>query len=127
MSVNSVREYIDSLSEDGKKYVCEFVDFMDKEYPQLSHRISFSIPMWLIGKKMNEGYVAISAAKNHFSIHFSDEYFVAKLSKKLPSCKSGKRCISIKYGDDKTFKKIKGYVKEFFKTVPCRQIINKAP
>lgn len=31
------------------------------------------MPMWLVGKKMNEEYVAVSVAKNHFSVHFSDE------------------------------------------------------
>ena len=42
------------------------------------------MPMWLIGKKMSEGYVAVSAAKNHFSIHFSDEEFLNRLAESLP-------------------------------------------
>ena len=36
---------------------------------------------------MNEGYVAVSAAKNHFSVHFSDEAFLNRLSESLPACK----------------------------------------
>lgn len=27
------------------------------------------------GEKMSVGYVAVSAAKNHFSVHFSDEAY----------------------------------------------------
>lgn len=111
MKVNSVLEYIESLDENGKRYVNEFVSFMKEEYPKLNSKISFSMPMWLVGEKMNEGYIAISAAKNHFSIHFSDEDFVLKLSEKLPTCKRGKRCINIKYGDDKSFEVVKESIK----------------
>lgn len=113
MKVNTVLEYIESLDENGRKYVNDFVDFMKKEYPNLHHKISFSMPMWLVGKKMNEGYVAISAAKNHFSIHFSSEDFVADLTKKLICCKAGKRCINIKYGDEQAYQQVKEAVKEF--------------
>ena len=45
------------------------------------------MPMWLLGKKMYEGYVAVSAAKAHFSIHFSDEEFLNRLAESLPACK----------------------------------------
>ena len=45
--------------------------------------------MRLLGKKMYEGYVAVSAAKSHFSIHFSDEAFLNRLSENLSACKSG--------------------------------------
>lgn len=107
MKVNSVSEYLQSLNETQQKYVNEFIMFMKQEYPQLNHKICFSMPMWLVGKKMNEGYIAISAAKNHFSIHFCDENFVLELGKKLPQCKTGKRCINIKYGDDNSFEVIK--------------------
>ena len=73
MGVASVSEYVASLNEEQQRHTCAFIEFMNAEYPQLTNKISFSMPMWLVGKKMNEGYVAVSAAKNHFSIHFSDE------------------------------------------------------
>ena len=34
---------------------------------------------------MYDGYVAVSAAKNHFSIHFSDEAFLNRLAESLPA------------------------------------------
>lgn len=37
------------------------------------------MPMWMVGKKMNEGYIDASVAKKHFTIYFSDEDFVEKL------------------------------------------------
>ena len=73
---------------------------MSTTYPQLISKISFSMPMWLLGKKMNEGYVAASAAKKHFSIHFSYEVFLNRLAESLPACKKGKQCINIPYGDE---------------------------
>lgn len=69
MGIASVSEYVASLNEDQQRHICAFIEFMNTEFPQLTNKISFSMPMWLVGKKMNEGYVAVSAAKNHFSIH----------------------------------------------------------
>ena len=71
MGAASVSEYVASLNEEQRQHVSAFIDFMRAEYPQLIPKISFSMPMWLLGKKMYEGYVAVSAAKSHFSIHFS--------------------------------------------------------
>lgn len=102
MGVASVSEYVASLDEEQQRPINAFIEFMNAEYPQLTNKISFSMPMWLVRKKMNEGYVAVSAAKNHFSIHFSDEAFLNRLADSLPACKKGKRCINIKYGDEKS-------------------------
>ena len=63
MGAASVSEYVASLNEEQRRHVSAFIDFMGAEYPQLTPKISFSMPMWLLGKKMYEGYVAVSAAK----------------------------------------------------------------
>lgn len=73
MGAASVSEYVASLNEEQRRHISAFIDFMSAKYPQLTPKISFSMPMWLLGQKMYEGYVAVSAAKSHFSIHFSDE------------------------------------------------------
>lgn len=73
------------------------------------------MPMWLVGKKMSEGYVAISAAKNHFSIHFTHEEFVNCLAESLPACKKGKRCINIKYGNEQSLGAVKERICNFLK------------
>lgn len=95
---------------------CRRIDRREK-YPTLTHKISFAMPMWLVGEKMKEGYIAISAAKNHFSIHFSDEDFVVRLAEMVPSCKKGKRCINIKYGDEKSFQIIKNNIRDFLQEI----------
>ena len=41
MSASSVTEYTDSLSEDGKKYVSDFIGFMRKQYPQIDSKYAF--------------------------------------------------------------------------------------
>lgn len=91
MGAASVSEYVASLNEEQRRHVSAFIEFMRAEYPQLNPKISFSMPMWLLGKKMYEGYVAVSAAKNHFSIHFSNEEFLNRLA---VACRlqKGKRC-----------------------------------
>lgn len=113
MGAASVSEYVASLNEEQQRHVSAFVDFMNGTYPQLTNKISFSMPMWLVGKKMNEGYVAVSAAKNHFSVHFSDEAFLNRLAERLPACKKGKRCINIKYGDEASLRAVEERIGDF--------------
>ena len=115
MGVASVSEYVASLTEEQQRPINAFIEFMNTEYAQLTNKISFSMPMWLVGKKMNEGYVAVSAAKNHFSIHFSDEEFLNHLAESLPNCKKGKRCINIKYGDEKSLYAVEERISDFLK------------
>lgn len=115
MSAASVPEYVASLNEEQRRHVSAFIDFMNGEYPQLTSKISFSMPMWLVGKKMNEGYVAVSAAKKHFSVHFSDEAFLNRLAEDLPVCKKGKRCINIKYGDEASLRAVEAAIRDFLK------------
>ena len=115
MGAASVSEYAASLNEEQRRYVSAFIDFMRAEYPQLIPKISFSMPMWLLGKKMYEGYVAVSAAKGHFSIHFSDEEFLSRLSESLPACKRGKRCINIPYGDEASLHAVEESISDFLK------------
>ena len=115
MGAASVSEYVASLNEEQRRHVSAFIDFMSAEYSQLIPKISFSMPMWLLGKKMYEGYVAISAAKAHFSIHFSDEEFLNRLSDRLPACKKGTRCINIKYGDEVSLHAVEKSIGDFLK------------
>ena len=115
MGVASVSEYVASLTEEQQRPINAFIEFMNTEYAQLTNKISFSMPMWLVGKKMNEGYVAVSAAKNHFSIHFSDEAFLNHLAESLPTCKKGKRCINIKYGDTQSLYAVEESISDFLK------------
>lgn len=115
MSAVSVSEYVASLNKEQQRHINAFIEFMNTEYPQLTNKISFSMPMWLVGKKMQDGYVAISAAKNHFSIHFSNEEFVNHLSESLPACKKGKRCINIKYGDEPSLHMVEESIHDFLK------------
>ena len=76
------------------------------------------MPMWLVGKKVQDGYVGVSATKGHFSIHFSSEDFVDHLAELLPSCKRGKQCINIKYGDEQSLRIVKESIHDFLKR--CR-------
>lgn len=71
MSFVSIGEYISTLDEKGKNHVSDFVNFMKEAFPNLSPKISFSMPMWWIGSKMNEGYVAVSTAKKTLFYSFS--------------------------------------------------------
>lgn len=98
MSVKTIEEYTSTLDEKAGLNLENFIKFMESSYPNIRPKISFSMPMWLKGTRMNEGYIAISHSKNYFSIHFSDEETVNHLSD-ITGCKHGKRCINISYED----------------------------
>lgn len=117
MSYVSINEYIESLDEDRKKYVYDFVNFMKTSFPEITPRISFSMPMWWVGPKMYDGYVAISAAKAHYSIHFHDENYISKLKTELPDCTFGRKCINIKYGDEHTLSVVNRNVSDYLESI----------
>lgn len=117
MSFSTINEYADSLDEKGNKAVCEFVDFMKTEFPNVIPKISYGMPMWWAGVKMYDGYVAVSAAKAHYSIHFHDEECLLSLSKILTDCSFGKKCVNIKYGDKKSAVIVKQKVKDYLNSI----------
>lgn len=117
MGLTTINEYTNSLSEKGNKAVCGFVDFMRVEFPEITPKISYGMPMWWAGKKMYDGYVAVSAAKAHYSIHFHDEERLSNLLNLLPDCTFGKKCVNIKYDDDKSAILVKQSVKDYFNSI----------
>ena len=114
MSVKTIEEYTSTLDEKAKLNLENFIKFMESSYPNIRPKISFSMPMWLKGTRMNEGYIAISHSKNYFSIHFSDEETVNHLSD-ITGCKHGKRCINISYENTSSFDTVKETVRQYLK------------
>ena len=114
MSVKTIEEYTSTLDEKAKLNLENFIKFMESSYPNIRPKISFSMPIWLKGTRMNEGYIAISHSKNYFSIHFSDEETVNHLSD-ITGCKHGKRCINISYEDTSSFDTAKETVRQYLK------------
>ena len=114
MSVKTIEEYTSTLDEKAKLNLENFIKFMESSYPNIRPNISFSMPIWLKGTRMNEGYIAISHSKNYFSIHFSDEETVNHLSD-ITGCKHGKRCINISYEDTSSFDTAKETVRQYLK------------
>ena len=113
MAVKSIDEFISSLDDQNKMYVVDFMKFMEVNFPSLKPKISFSMPMWLFHKKMNEVYIGISTAKKHVTVHFSDEEIIHELGRVLTKCKTGKRCINISHGDEEAYEYVKEQVKFF--------------
>ena len=117
MGFASINDYINILDENGKRNVYEFVAFMKTEFPKIAPKICFAMPMWWAGAKMYDGYVGISVAKKHYSIHFHDENYLLNLKKALPNCIFGKKCINIKYGEEKSISIVKQNVKDYFNSI----------
>ena len=121
MKFHSIDEYIAGLDNNGSKAVRAFRTFMKNEFPEVTPQICFAMLMWWAGAKMYNGYVAVSAAKKHFSIHFHDENYLSKLKTALPHCTFGKRCIHVKYGDDNSTIIVKQHVVKYFGMLLCTE------
>ncbi len=117
MSFSTIDEYINTLDMNKKSYINEFVVFMKTSFPKITPEICYSMPMWCVGAKMYNGYVAVSAADKHYSVHFLDESYIIKLKEMLPNCSFGKRCINIKYGDDQTIAVVMQVVNEYLSSI----------
>lgn len=117
MGYASVSEYVNSLEEGKRRDVNEFIAFMNTEFPELTAKICFSMPMWWTGAKMYDGYVAISAAGKHYSIHFCEESYLQRLKEILPDCSFGKRCVNIKYGDKPSVSAVRQSVKDYLGSI----------
>lgn len=52
--ITSVSEYVAALNEEQKQHIADFIEFMNMQYPQLTSKISFSMPMWLVWEKMHQ-------------------------------------------------------------------------
>lgn len=113
MAIGTIEEYLQSINAEGKTAVQNIIDFMRDSFPEIHPKICYSMPMWLAGKKMKQGYVAVSAAKSHYSVHFSSEQALAELISSTTHCKSGKRCINIPYGKDSDLAIIEDYIVRF--------------
>lgn len=113
MKPNTISEFINALDAGSAEEIRSFIDFMGEEFPQIAPRISYSMPMWWVGKKIYDGYIGISAAAEHYSVHFSSEDTLQRLKEALPACKFGKRCINIRYSDEKSAEVVKQVVRDY--------------
>lgn len=114
MDLALIDGYISGLDENRRECIYDFAVFMKTEFPGITPKICFAMPMWWIGMKMYDGYVGISAAQKHYSIHFHDEKYISNMKKSLPGCGFGKRCINIKYGDEQSISVVKQNVRDYF-------------
>lgn len=72
---------------------------MEMDFPQCTLCICFAMSRGKIYPKMRDGYVAVSTATYHVTIHVLNEMFIQNLKDCNISCKSRKGCVNIPYGD----------------------------
>ena len=117
MCFSTIDEYTDSMNGIKKNCIDDFIAFMKTAFPKITPKIRYSMPMWCVGAKMYNGYVAVSVADKHYSVHFLDESYIIKLKEMLPDCGFGKRCVNIKYGDDKAISVVSQAAKDYISSI----------
>lgn len=94
MSVLTTKdEYLQTLDDDGKTWLKEFLDYMDVKYPELKFVMFRSRPMYKVGKS----YVLFSVAKTHFTVHTLDFDLIEEMKELLPTADFGKGCVKTKF------------------------------
>lgn len=91
----TVEEYLATLQSPGRDWVNSFVEFMHREFPEVSEGISYQIPTY----KFGNNYVAFSAAKEHFTFHTLDFEYLEMLKVMLPRARFGKGSAKVDYTD----------------------------
>ena len=86
MGVFSVSERVASFNEEQQRHICAFIEFMNTEFPQLTNKISFSMPMCLVGKRCMRDMWRFTLQKPLLN-PFLNEEFLNGLAESLPSCK----------------------------------------
>lgn len=89
MGVVSVSEHVASFSEEQQRHICAFIEFINTEFPQLINKISFSMPMGLVGKRCMRDMWRFPLQKP-LLYPFLNEELLNGLAESLPSCKKGK-------------------------------------
>ena len=113
MASGAISEYFETQNGNGQACGRKFAAFLAREFPGLRPDLSVSLPIRRVGRKRNEGHAAFSAAKTISASAVPARTMRPGRGAELPSCKAGKRCINIQYGDEQAPAAVQKTVKAF--------------
>lgn len=113
MASGAISEYFETQNGNGQAYGRKFAAFLAREFPGLRPDLSFSLPIRRVGER---GMRAMQPSRRQKP--FQHPLFRRGLcgpagGRSCPSCKAGKRCINIQYGDEQAPAAVQKTVKAF--------------
>ncbi len=98
--IETLEQYLETLDDNGKHWVCEFCSYVTKNYPHLELTMFRQRPMFKRKDSYLDGYVMFTAAKSHFTFHTLNFALVEEAKTLLNGAQFGKGSIKVKYKND---------------------------
>lgn len=92
------QEYLDSLDEPARGWVTHLVRYAERR-SGIDAELFRSRPMVKVGRRWQDGYVLVTAAQGHGTVHALDFDLVDETRALLPRAGSGKGSVQARYDD----------------------------
>lgn len=96
----SPQAYLEQAPEAGRPWLEEFWAYVDERAPRLEATMFRGVPMYKFADSYLSGYVMVTAAKGHFSVHLIDFDLVAAAQAAIPGAFGGKGSVSVRYSNE---------------------------
>ncbi|WP_147572893.1 hypothetical protein [Cellulomonas massiliensis] len=93
------QDYLDSLDEPARGWVTHLVRYAERR-SGIGAELFRSRPMVKVGRTWQDGYVLVTAAKDHGTVHALDFDLVDETRRLLPRAGSGRGSVRARYDDE---------------------------
>ncbi len=96
----SPQEYLEQAPDIARPWLEEFWAYVAGRAPRLVVTMFRGVPMYKFADSYLKGYVMVTAAKGHFSLHLIDFDLVADAQAGIPGAFGGKGSVSVRYTNE---------------------------
>ena len=107
--MDSPQDYLDSLDEPARGWVTHLVRYAEQR-SGIDAQLFRSRPMVKLGRSYQEGYVLVTAAKGHGTVHAIDFDLVDETRVLLPRAGTGKGSVRARYDDEAAIPVLEAFV-----------------
>ncbi len=110
--LDSPQAYLDAAPDAGRPWLEEFWAHVHDRCPGLELTMFRSTPMFKFADSYLKGYVMMTAAKAHFSVHAIDFDLVQQTREEIPGAFGGRGSVSVKYANEAAKPALRAFVDE---------------
>jgi hypothetical protein len=107
--VDTPQDYLDTLDEPARSWVADLVAYAERR-SGIDAVLFRSRPMVKLGRTYPEGYVLVTAAKAHGTVHAIDFDLVDEMRTILPRAAFGKGSVKVPYDDAAAVPELRAFV-----------------
>ena len=110
--IETPQQYLDAAPEAARPWLEEFWAHVREKAPTLDLVMFRQTPMFRFADSYLKGYVMVTAAAKHVSVHALEFDLVAATKQRIPGAFGGKGCVSVKYANTDAKPALKEFVDE---------------